>query len=239
MKFLDLSYQKPEMNLALDESLLDAAEYTRCEVLRFWESPSYFVVLGYSNKFSHEVFQKACDDKNVPILRRSSGGGTVLQGPGCLNFCLILLISRIPNLKTITKTNCYIMQKNRSALQKMLQDEILVEGHTDLTMGGVKFSGNAQRRHKHYLLFHGTFLYRVDLAKIRNFLPIPSKQPAYRINRSHQDFLTNIPASSDQIKKALRKEWTANEILDTLPSDEILDRYVREKYGNEEWNRKY
>ena len=91
MRLLDCSFQEPAMNLALDEVLLnDAEEGHSPEVLRFWESPVPFVVLGLTQRLSEEVHEDACARDGIPILRRASGGGCVLQGKGCLNYALVL-----------------------------------------------------------------------------------------------------------------------------------------------------
>src|ERR1044071_8582092 len=112
MHVLDLTLPSPAENLALDEALLDAAEAGQGgEVLRFWESPEYFVVVGYANKVDVEVNRVACESKGIPILRRCSGGGTVLQGPGCLNYTLILNIGKSSALQTIPETNCFVMNR--------------------------------------------------------------------------------------------------------------------------------
>jgi len=91
MQLLDLTFPTPQENLACDEALLEMCErgYDR-EILRFWEPSSLFVVLGYSNPVSTEVDHEACRTAGVPILRRYSGGGTVLQGSGCFDYALVL-----------------------------------------------------------------------------------------------------------------------------------------------------
>jgi lipoate---protein ligase len=89
-------------------------------ILRFWESPEYFVVVGYANKVAAEVNQSACAKMNVPILRRCSGGGTVLQGPGNLNYSLILPFDQTGPLRSITAANQFIMERNRSAIETLL-----------------------------------------------------------------------------------------------------------------------
>jgi lipoate-protein ligase A len=89
-------------------------------ILRFWESAEYFVVVGYANKVAAEVNQAACAEMNVPILRRCSGGGTVLQGPGCLNYSLILPFDETGPLRNITAANQFIMERNRSAIETLL-----------------------------------------------------------------------------------------------------------------------
>ena len=86
MRHLDLTIPSPAENLACDEALLDWCESgDGVECLRFWESPEPFVVVGYANKVETEVNVAACEARKIPILRRCSGGGTVVQGPGCLN----------------------------------------------------------------------------------------------------------------------------------------------------------
>ncbi len=117
MRLLDLSFPSPEENLACDEALLEMCEQGyEHEILRFWEPPSVFVVLGYSNPASTEVNHDACRLAGVPILRRYSGGGTVVQGPGCLNYALILRTSSAGPLSTIPGSNSYIMNRQRRAL---------------------------------------------------------------------------------------------------------------------------
>ena len=41
---------------------------------------------------------------NVPVLRRSSGGGTVVQGPGCLNYTLVLSKQKHPELNDLRRS---------------------------------------------------------------------------------------------------------------------------------------
>src|SRR5712691_11540818 len=91
---------------------------------------------------------------------------------------------------------------------------VTVEGFTDLAVNGLKFSGNAQRRKRRCLLFHGTFLLDFDLSLVQKLLRPPSRQPAYRANRSHADFLTVVGWQASAIKAALQKVWNAKEPLE-------------------------
>src|SRR5258706_12174366 len=154
MKFLNLKLPSPAEQLAGDEALLDWCENGHGEeTLIFWEPRETFVVVGYANKIATEVNVAACAAKGIPIFRRCSGGGTVLQGVGCLNYSLILRITEDGPLRTITSANQFIMERNRAAIETLFsrlqtRPQITVRGHTDLTMGGLKFSGNSQRRKK-------------------------------------------------------------------------------------------
>jgi lipoate---protein ligase len=237
MKLLDLTLPTPAENLALDEALLDACDSGQGgEVLRFWESPQYFVVVGYANKIDVEVNRPACEAAGVPILRRCSGGGTVVQGAGCFNYSLILRIADHPQLETIPQTNCFIMNRQAAALRTIVDGNIEVRGHTDLALDNIKFSGNAQRRKREALIFHGTFLLNFDLSLAEKLLRMPSKEPDYRQNRSHLQFLTNLLISKEKVKAAVQKVWAAEGGLEAIPSVTSL---VEQKYGRNDWNFKF
>jgi lipoate-protein ligase A len=238
MRFLNLSFSTPAANLACDEALLDWREEEEGrEILRFWESPEPFVVVGYANKIGTEVNAPACEAKNIPAYRRCSGGGTVLQGPGCLNYALILQIEAHPALTTISGANKFIMEQNRRAIESAVGREPSIQGHTDLAFGDRKFSGNSQRRHKKFLLFHGTFLLNFDLALVGEVLKFPSRQPHYRNSRSHADFLMNLSVPAPAVKAALQKIWKADLALENPPLQRI-SKLAREKYEMREWNLK-
>jgi lipoate---protein ligase len=239
MKYLDLTLATPEENLACDEALLDASEAgSDEEVLRFWEAPSPFVVVGYANQVEREVQVDSCHRNNLPVLRRCTGGGTVLQGPGCLNYSLILEIQKTSALASIPATNRFIMESHRQVFSQLLGAEVKVSGHTDLALDTRKFSGNAQRRKRRCLLFHGTFLLGFDLTLIDQALAFPSQQPTYRANRAHVDFVRNVLAPADCVKEALRQRWDAKEPLERVPMARI-EALAREKYSRPEWNLKF
>lgn len=239
MKHLDLTLASAEENLALDETLLDLCDRgNNCEILRFWEPAIPFVVIGYANRAAAEVDLESCRATRIPVLRRCTGGGTVLQGPGCLNYTLILRISHSTALQTISGTNNFILQRNRSALMDLLPSQVEIRGHTDLAIGGRKFSGNSQRRRKNCLLFHGTFLLDFDVSLVEKTLRFPSRQPEYRAGRSHGDFLTNLEIPAHNVKAALITAWGAFEPLTQIALDQVQD-LVREKYSRDEWNSKF
>ncbi len=232
---LDLSLEIPAHNLALDEALLNNAEENGgSPALRFWESPNYFVALGYTNRSATETDEEECRARNIPILRRATGGGTVLQGPGCLNYALVSPIES-GQLLNVGATNEWVMGRVRDALNPLLNGEVEINGHTDLTWRGRKFSGNAQKRRARFFLFHGTILLDFDLELVSRVLRSPSKEPAYRAKRSHDEFITNVPLEREGVKAALSRAFGAGETLDKAPLDG-MNRLVEERYARDEWN---
>jgi lipoate-protein ligase A len=236
MNVFDHTYSSPAANLACDEWLLDQCDQGYIgDSLRFWEATEPFIVLGYANHYRAEVNLEFCREKKIPILRRCSGGGTVVQGPGCLNYALALRIPDSGPLTHIGQTNQHILAQHRKALQPMLGQPVSIEGTSDLALLGRKISGNAQRRRKQALLFHGTLLYKADLALIGAALLLPPHMPDYRQARGHEDFLAICPAERDALVKALARIWNAKTSLPP-PGQAELAPLINERYARDEWN---
>ena len=239
MKFCDFTLPSPEENLACDEALLDLCdEQQEDELLRFWEPTGYFVVLGYGNRAATEVHLSYCEGEQIPVLRRCTGGGTVLQGPGVLNYSLFLRIDESGPASSIAATNQFILSRHKAALASFLGAPVEARGQTDLAIGGLKFCGNAQRRKKHFLLFHGSFLLHFDIDLLEKTLPMPSRQPDYRVNRSHSDFLMNLRIPPELLKSLLLQTWAATESFTSFPSEQIQS-LARQKYASRDWNFKF
>ena len=236
MQCLDLTLPTPEANLACDEALLDDCEQKQDrEILRFWESPQPFVVLGLASRRDREVDAAACAARGIPILRRCSGGGTVVQGPGCLSYTLILRITDNGPLERIDSTNAFITERHGRLLAEATGLPIRHLGATDLAVGQRKFSGNAQRRRRRFLLFHGTFLLDFPIPLMEEILPYPPKTPRYRRRRSHRTFLTNLRQPPARIKDLLAHCWNAAPAGVDIPADAIAS-LVESKYSVPGWN---
>lgn len=238
MNYCDLTLSTPAENLACDEALLDLCEAGECdEVLRLWDPNHYFVAVGYANQAATEVNLEFCREHKIPVLRRCSGGGTVLQGPGCLNYSLVLRSDVRLALQSISGTNDFVLKRHQEALSGLLGATVQKRGHTDLVIGGLKFSGNAQRRRQKAVLFHGSFLLHLDIEMVEKALPFPSRQPDYRVGRSHADFLMNLRVPSSLVKRALQNTWGADRPLAPVPY-EAISGLVEQKYARDEWNLK-
>lgn len=206
----------------MDDVLLFSAEDGKSgEMLRFWESTETFIVCGRTSNPKEDIAIEKARKDNVPILRRSSGGGTVLQGRGCLNFTLVLSKDSCPQVRTIVKSYEYILNKVVEAL-KVFNIDASFQSVSDLALSDTlkKFSGNAQKRGKKFILHHGTILYDLKLSDIEKYLKIPHKVPSYRLGRSHNEFITNIALNPHEFKKTLCQIFSAQEQNDQLTSTE-------------------
>tara|TARA_R110002095_G_scaffold197067_2_gene176060 strand:- start:6864 stop:7601 length:738 start_codon:yes stop_codon:yes gene_type:complete len=235
--FSDTILPTPAENLALDEGLLyQINEQNSAGCLRIWEVDQYAVVLGSSNQVAANVNQAACQQDRIPVLRRCTGGGTVLLGPGCFIFSLFLRITADQHLAGIEATTQAILNQISASLNTIRPDlNVELRGISDLTVLGKKFSGNSQRWLTTTLLHHGTILYDFDLDRIPRYLTSPEREPEYRSRREHLDFVTNYPVSLPELTQAFRKTWNATEAEPELPLDRV-EQLVTEKYATEIWN---
>ncbi len=247
MRFLHLTLPMPAENLALDEALLDWAEEENAEweFLRLWESTRPMVVVGRSSRVHQEVYESACDEANVPILRRSSGGAAIVAGTGCLMYAVVLSYALQPELKDIGRAHAFVLGRLTESLRSLGQQygHIMRAGTSDLVLidkNGVerKFSGNSMRAKRTHLLYHGTLMYDFDLSQIGRLLRMPPRQPEYRARREHGDFLTNLPLERRHIVDALANAWSADTTLNHWPSERV-EKLVADRFERDDWNREF
>ncbi len=238
MRLLDISYTTPAENLALDEALLAHVDSGNApDTVRLWESPIPFVVVGSSQQYRAVVNYFQCRRDAVPILRRCSAGGAVLQGPGCLNYALALSYSSRPEVADLHGSYAYILDSIADAL-RCLGVTALREGISDLAVNARKISGNAQRRKRSACLHHGTLLYHVNINDMMRYLHEPRDRPDYRGGREHADFIGVLPATADQLRSVVQKAFAPDTQPLTAPSTEELQtmrHLVHEKYTQDTW----
>lgn len=222
-------------NLALDEAMLEAVnECPEVGFLRFWESSQIGVVLGRSNRVDAEVNVSVCQEKSIPILRRPSGGGTVVLGPCCLAFSLALPLREEHRTLGVSCVAQSLMQVIADGLRKVVPT-VCVLGTSDLTVSGLKFSGNAQRWLKSAFLHHGTILYDFDMSLVSELLKQPARQPEYRAGRQHADFISNIAVKREDLKNSLIEAWRAEQIPCPTAMQIRANNIADERYSDPEW----
>jgi lipoate-protein ligase A len=245
MKHLDFTLPSLAENLALDEAVLLHAEAGQGdEVLRFWEWQSPAVILGAGGRLADDVDEAACQQDGVTIWRRSSGGGTVLLGPGCLCYSLVLSYERDPALREIHSSFRFILGRIRDSLGPLTTHHspptspgIALAGTSDLAVAGRKVSGNSQQRKRWFLLHHGTILHAFDPTLADRYLRMPARQPDYRCRRKHSEFLTNLEADPSGLRSLLSTAWHAIAVTSFWPKDTVRE-LVESKYERPEWIRR-
>ncbi len=176
-----------EENLAIDENLAAGARQDGRRILRlWWGAPA--VVLGCGDKSEIAVNEDACARLGVPILKRVTGGGAVLQGPGVFNYSYT---APDPGQFDIRDAFCRGAGLVISALAG-IGVESHFRGISDVAVGDRKISGNAQARKWRAVLLHGTVLVDIDRDLMEAVIRHPAREPDYRGGRAHGEFIVTL-----------------------------------------------
>lgn len=210
--YSDLRPRNPYLNLALDEAMAQemGGQADFRAGLRLWANPEC-VVLGRTCDISANLQpaslagqvisqRRSAWKKQTTIARRVSGGGTVLHGPGNINYSIFLSIKHFPGLYNVRRSYEVILGMIVRSLQKQgLQ--VAMAGLSDLMVEGSpgrKISGNAQFRKYGLIVHHGTLLTNASLLhRVAEILRHPPREPDYRERRDHRDFLATLPDHFD------------------------------------------
>lgn len=227
--------------LALDEALLEEAHegLRQVRVVRVWEAPVPVVVVGSSSRVEEEVDLAACAAAGVPVLRRPSGGATVILGPGCLMWSVIEAFPLgVPAVERIHEA---MLGPLATALSEGSAAVVRV-GTSDLALAGAreedarKVSGNALRVRRHGVLYHGTLLDSFDIGLAGRLLRHPPREPGYRVRRPHEAFLANLGMGRSRLERLVRGAFGAE---GTFPPAEVpqarVERLLRERYALPAW----
>jgi lipoate---protein ligase len=227
----------PYFNLATEEYVLKNFDDNS---FMLWRNAPAIIVGKHQNTLA-EINVDYVKKNNIPVVRRLSGGGAVFHDLGNLNFTFIQT-GRQETLIDFRKYTEPILE----VLQKMGIDAMF-EGRNDLTIGGRKFSGNAEHIWKNRVLHHGTLLFSShmpNLAEALNADPLKFEGKAIKSVRSR---VTNI---SEHLKEKLEVTEFASRIQDYIiekhPESRIIElseqdhknihELVLSKYNTWEWN---
>eukprot|EP00428_Durinskia_dybowskii_P062945 CAMPEP_0170378976 /NCGR_PEP_ID=MMETSP0117_2-20130122/13095_1 /TAXON_ID=400756 /ORGANISM="Durinskia baltica, Strain CSIRO CS-38" /LENGTH=190 /DNA_ID=CAMNT_0010634381 /DNA_START=354 /DNA_END=922 /DNA_ORIENTATION=+ len=99
----------------------------------------------------------------------------------------------------------------------------------DYVWGDRKIGGNAQTITKGRWVHHTSFLWKFDSTRM-GYLKMPSKRPAYRADRQHQDFLCEI---SPLLREDCRHPAVFNDTMQTQLNNFFQTRDRQEEVGSE------
>jgi lipoate-protein ligase A len=244
MLCLSLKSTDPFFSLAVDEYLLknSSQEYL---ILGINDKS---VIIGKHQSAHRETDTKFITDHNIPVIRRISGGGTVFQDTGNLNFTLIL------NSKEGKQIDFRKYTLPVISFLLSIGVDAKFEGKNDLKVEGLKISGNAEHIYRDRVLHHGTLLFDTDLELMRDALRKDTTKYETRAVSSNPSSVTNlisvlknIASNVDTIYefKSLMMSW----FLKYSPGSQIFDLTDKEiesiklladtKYRTWEWNYAY
>lgn len=237
MKCILSSYSDIFFHLAAEEYLLKHQDE---DIVMIWQSEKA-VVVGKHQNTMNEINYSFIREKNIPVARRLSGGGTVYHGPGNLNFTFIM---------NGEKGKLVDFKRYVSLIREFLHEKgILADIGTknDLLVNGLKISGNAEHVFKTRVLHHGTLLYNADLDILNETIKVV---PGKYIDKAVQSNRSRVANVQSFMKHDLSVETFAQELFDFLlkkfnvaksysfdPAElEAITKLRNEKYSTWEWN---
>lgn len=170
--------------LLLEEALLRTTDKNWC-ILN--EGSPKSIVMGISGKPHELVNLDKLKTAPVPLLKRYSGGGTVIVDSNTLFVSFIFQ-------KEVHSFPCYpepILRWSEAFYQEALSIPTFHLKENDYVIGDRKCAGNAQYIKKNRFVHHTTFLWDFTEESM-HYLLYPPKTPQYRSERSHQDFLCRL-----------------------------------------------
>jgi lipoate-protein ligase A len=191
-----LESNDPWFNLASEEYLLN--QRTEDFFILGINDPS--VIIGKHQVAHKEINTKYVEENNIPVLRRISGGGTVYHDRGNLNFAFIRQSEQGKQVDFRFYTKPVI------EFLKYIGIEAVFEGKNDLTVDGLKISGNAEHVFRERVLHHGTLLFDASLENMKQTLRPLTCNYATRGVESNRTSVTNL-------KERLKKTGTTEELM--------------------------
>lgn len=170
--------------LQIEEALLRADDRNWCIINDGSEAA---IVMGISGKTSLLVDKQAWQKNPLPIIRRFSGGGTVVVDTNTL------FMTWIANTRDIKVPCCpqKIFRWSETLYQSLMAPFPFQLIENDYVINQRKCGGNAQYLCKDRWLHHTSFLWDYDPANMR-LLKMPPKTPVYRLNRPHEEFICRL-----------------------------------------------
>lgn len=145
------------------------------------------IVMGISGKTESLVNTAVAKRLNLPLIKRYSGGGTVVVDPNTIFFSFIGN-KKDTDIPLFPKP---LMQWIEKIIASAFYPLPFVLQENDFALDMRKIGGNAQYLKKDRFVHHTTFLWDYNPAYMEA-LKIPDKMPAYRKKRSHIEFITKL-----------------------------------------------
>ena len=162
MIYVESESRNPYFNLALEEYMFENTPLTE-ECFMLWQNSNTIVVGKYQNTIE-EINSEAVRKQGISVVRRLSGGGAVYHDDGNLNFTFISDKEKNPKLDF----KRFIVPVVSALADLGVEAEF--SGRNDITINGLKVSGNAQYIKNGRILHHGCIMLDSNLEKVSEAL---------------------------------------------------------------------
>ncbi|XP_025015335.1 putative lipoate-protein ligase A isoform X2 [Ricinus communis] len=165
--------------LQLEEKLLRTSSDNWCIINDGTNVPN--IVMGISGKPSELLEIEPVLRDHIPVIRRFTGGGTVIVDSGTVFVTLICNKDDVPGVQPYPRS---IMSWSGLLYNEVFQG-------IDYVFGDKKFGGNAQSIIKRRWIHHTSFLWDYEVKNMA-YLKLPARAPKYRSTRNHTEFVCRM-----------------------------------------------
>lgn len=238
MLYIESPYTDPASNLALEQYIFDYLPKD-AEYFMLWQNDNAIIVGKHQNT-NLEVDMEYVEKQGIKIVRRLSGGGAVYHDLGNINYTFIV-DAKGSNSLDFTLFCRQIVQALAS-----LGIEAEISGRNDITIGGKKFSGNAQYIKKGRIMHHGTIMFDSNLEVLSAALRVKGDKILAKGVQSVRSRVTNIREHLPA-EVTLAQFWDS--LVHSLVEEQKMGRYQlspadiaqvdglrRSRYCTWEWN---
>lgn len=238
MLLIDSPSTNAYFNIASEEYLLTHFP-TEDIFLLYVNAPS--IIVGKFQNTLAEINLDYVREKDIKVVRRMSGGGTVYHDLGNLNFSFHTLLGQNDFGDFSVFTQPVLRMLNKLGVPAELK------GRNDLLVEGRKFSGNAKLARQGKMIQHGTILLDSEMEVLGEALkanPLKFIDKATKSNRSRVTNLIHY-LPEDTTTEGLKNLLT-HEIINNNPGAERYEltaedrdgiaKLMMEKYETWDWN---
>ncbi|MFW6006682.1 MAG: lipoate--protein ligase family protein [Bacillota bacterium] len=234
-RLIDTGINNAYYNMAVDEAIMKASRKDLVPpTIRFYQWSPPGLTLGYSQTGKQVVNEKKCKQNQVDVVRRLTGGRTILHDDE-LTYSIIvkedsgiLPGSIIDSYKIISEgivkgfkilnipVDLKPFDKNKSRDKGFSAACFDSPSWYEVLINGKKLVGSAQTRRKGIILQHGSLPFSIDAEKLYNLLKINGDRKNKIRNKMVKRFLNKATAvnnvsekniSPGELKKSLKKGW--------------------------------
>jgi lipoate---protein ligase len=154
-----------------------------------WQPESTIIVLGQSNTPEKSLITENVEADGIPVTKRPTGGEAVVLTP------LMAVVTVAREFPEMTSSKDFFRVINGMMLDVLSDLGVKnygVKGISDVTIGDRKILGSSMHRREKRLVYHAVLNISEDPGIFERYLKHPGREPDYRLNRNHSEFVTSL-----------------------------------------------
>jgi len=161
-----------------------------------WQPDKYYIVLGQSNTPERSLVIENVVYDNITVTKRPTGGEAVVLSP----FMAVVTAAR--DFATLTSSKEFFSEMNSIIIESLSDlgiQNLGTKGISDITIGTRKILGSSMHRRENRMVYHAVLNIAEDPVIFEKYLRHPLREPDYRGQRRHSEFVTSLKREGYEI----------------------------------------